>query len=109
MVPRQLVMRMSSGSSKPYEQAPAVEMHRQGSCPLQRTAVRAVEVVWVVELACTHALLALLELGEELKVAWDLSSHDSCLCGKTRKGARRKALRGAGCCGERLGRGCVYL
>lgn len=35
MVPRQLVMRMSSGSSKPYEQAPAVEMHRQASCPLR--------------------------------------------------------------------------
>lgn len=57
-------------------------------------AVRAVGGVSVVGLACTHALLALLELGEELKVAWDLSSHDSCLCAKTRKGARRKAVRG---------------
>ena len=35
MVPRQLVMRMSSGSSRPYEQAPAVVMHRQASCPLR--------------------------------------------------------------------------
>lgn len=35
MVPRQLVMRMSSGSSRPYEQAPAAEMHRQGPCPLR--------------------------------------------------------------------------
>lgn len=83
MVPRQLVMRMSSGSSKPYEQAPVVEMHRQASCPLRPE--------WW-GLACTHALLALLELGEELKVAWDLSSHDSCLCEKTREGARRKVL-----------------
>lgn len=59
----------------------------------------------MVQLACTHALLALLELGEELKVAWDLSSHGSCLCEKTRKGARRKAVRGLAVAvrdGERL-------
>lgn len=38
-MPRQLVMRISSGSSRPYEQAPAVGMHRQASCPLLATAV----------------------------------------------------------------------
>lgn len=54
----------------------------------------------VVGLACTHALLALLELGEELKVAWDLGSHDSGLCEKTREGARRQVLWESWQCGE---------
>lgn len=51
MVPRQLVMRMSSGSSKPYEQAPAGEMHRQAS---MSAAVRAVGVVSVGGGTCLH-------------------------------------------------------
>lgn len=63
----------------------------------------------MVGLACTHALLALLELGEELKVAWDLSSHDSCLCAKTREDARRKVLRGLTGCAVRDDQRCVYV
>lgn len=91
MVPRQLVMRMSSGSSKPYEQAPAVGMHRQASCPLR---LQRWSGVGGGGLACTHALLALLELGEELEIAWNLGSHGSFLCGKTQKVCDERSWRG---------------
>jgi len=63
MVPRQFVMKMSSGSSRPYEQAP------------ERTS-SVISFVYCQELArqhtCTHALLALLQLGEELEVPGNL-------------------------------------
>lgn len=59
-------------------------------------AVRAVEPVMVGGLTCTHALLALLELGEELEVTRYLGSrHVRCLCG--RKRVRGKVRRKTGC------------
>lgn len=60
----------------------------------------------MVGLACTHALLALLELGEELEVAWDLSSHDSCLCAKTRRVRDERRCEGW-LCGERWKEVCL--
>ena len=65
MVPRQYVMKMSSGSSRPYEQAPG-------------SASPSASSFWtatVPALTCAHSLLALLQLGKELKVPRDLSRH----------------------------------
>ena len=71
MVPRQLVMRMSSGSSKPYEQAPEIKAKQLASQHGELAPKR-------VQCTCTHALLALLQLGEELEVARHLSNRHVC-------------------------------
>ncbi len=67
MVPRQWVMKMSSGSSRPYEQAPGWVSSSATPTPFQRSEG--------ASLTRAHALLALLQLGEELEIPRDLGRH----------------------------------
>lgn len=77
MVPFQLVMVMSSPSSRPYEHASCVS-----------SVLSCINRCSLSSLTCSEALLAFLELFEQAKVAGDFRTHVArslCVVGRERR------------------------